>query len=229
MRQSAPSSQAPQPEVPRPKPNLEMPTIEPEANYLGAISIIIAVLVVAAGVALYFINSTKNSELTTKNAEETTLETNLNTEPLKSQYKEIIATQKGIDRFNEIIDNQIKWSGMFKEYEKIIPKNVKITALTLDEDNLIKLNGEAGDYMGIAKFIQQLEDSNMFSDVKLVSSSISEGEGTQGITFSISYNVDETTLATSKTNANEQSQRQTAYTRSINIRSSNAIKRVTKI
>ena len=125
------------------------------------------------------------------------------TEPLKSQYKEIIATQKGIDRFNEIIDNQIKWSGMFKEYEKIIPKNVKITALTLDEDNLIKLNGEAGDYMGIAKFIQQLEDSNMFSDVKLVSSSISEGEGTQGITFSISYNVDETTLATSKTNANE--------------------------
>ena len=89
---------------------------------------------------------------------------------------------------------------MFAELEKIDPKNIKFTAFAMDENKVVKASGEASDLGSVAKLIRSLEDSQIFSEVKLISTTAStETEGR--IIFSVSFNIQEDALKASANGA----------------------------
>lgn len=181
-------------EVPRPKPQLELPPIEPEANYLTAFAVIATILVVVAGVGIYVLKSTKTSAYNTKQAEVNDLSKELGASPLKELDQQITSLQDGLSIYQQAISGQVLWSMMFKEFEKVDPKNVKFTALAMDEKQLVKLSGEGNDFTSIAKLVRSLENSKDFSDVKLVSATSSDPEKGGKINFGVTFSVKSATL-----------------------------------
>jgi len=184
-------------EVPRPRPQLELPPIEPESNYLTTFSIIATILVVAAGVGLYVLKSTKTSAYNTKQAEVSELTGQLGASPLKELDKQITSLQKGLALYQNALSGQILWSMMFKDFEKTAPKNIKLTALAMDEKQAVKLSGEGSDFSSVAKLVRSLENSKDFSDVKLVSATASDPEKGGAINFAVTLTVKSANLRAS--------------------------------
>lgn len=174
---------------PLPRPSLEFPSIEPEKNFLGIFSIIALVIVLVAAIGLYIMKANKNSLLSTKTAEANGLIQQLNTPPLNSLNQQIIDLENGLGVFQSAMQGKVYYSKMFSELGRITPKNVRLTAFSMDETGAIKVSGEADDFSSVAKFVKSMQDSPDFSGVKLVSSTVSETVGTGKVTFSVTSKV----------------------------------------
>lgn len=192
---------------PLPKPSLEFPAIEPEKNYLGTFAIVALVLVLLSAVGIYIMKSNKSSLLNTKTTEENNLIQQINTAPLSTLNEQIINLQNGLVVFQSAMQGKIYYSKLFAELEKIIPKSVRLTSFSVDENNASKIGGETDNFSDIGKFIKSLQDSPDFSDVQLISSTTSDSTGSAKVNFSVSCKINanelkETSAASSNNPAN---------------------------
>jgi Tfp pilus assembly protein PilN len=177
-----------------PKPSLEFPAIEPEKNYLGTFSIIALILVVLSAVGIYIMKSNKNSLLTTKTTEANNLIQQLNTAPLSTLNDQIVNLQNGLTVFQSAMQGKVYYSKLFAELQKIVPKSVRLTNLSVDENNATKMGGETTNFSDIGVFIKSLQSSQDFSDVQLISSTTSDASGTAKVTFSVSCKLNASAL-----------------------------------
>ena len=179
----------PKQEVQRPRPKLEMPPIEPQSNYLTLFSIIAVILVLLTAVGLYVLKSTKASAFKTQEAEMQMLTDQMGSSPLVELDKQITDLQNGLVLFEAAINSEFYWSKMFTELDKTDPKSVKFTAFSVDENGIMKLSGQTADFVNIAKLIRSMENSAMFTDVALVSSTSAETVSGNNINFIITYKI----------------------------------------
>lgn len=186
---------------PRPRPELELPPLEPQKNYLSLFSVLAVILIIIVAIGLYVIRLTNASALKTKDAEMQSLSDELGTNPLKDLDLQMIGLQAGIIAFQRVVSGELYYSKLFTELEKRDPKNVKLTAFSLDDKGLIKLSGEASDFTSIAKLIRSLENSSMFDDVKLVSSTSADSKTGAKLTFSLTLSVKTSELKKTNTSA----------------------------
>lgn len=190
-------------EIPRPQPKLEVPSLEPEPNYLGIFSIITAVIVVVAGIFLYILKETKASALKTKEAEAQELQQQLSISSIKELDDKVQVLQTGLQVFQSALAGKVYWSKLFLELEKATPKNVKLTNFSLDEKKVVKVTGQTDTHQAVAKLIRSLQESSKFTDIKLISSALAEtGEGNK-IDFALTLKLEE---ANFKETNNAQSQ-----------------------
>lgn len=181
-------------EAPIPRPKLEFPSIEPEKNYLVFFSVSALIIVLVSAVGLYVLKANKDSALKTKNAEYASLQQQINSPPLKDLDKQIVDLQNGLAVYQSTLSGKIYWSKMFTELERTVPKSIIYTALSVDEKKALKVSGLADDFSSIAKLMASLTSSKGFTNVKLVSSQISETAGVGKVSFSLSFNVIEASL-----------------------------------
>lgn len=175
-------------EIPRPKPpKLEFPALEAEKNYLMIFSIIAVVIVLILGVFFSRYSSTRSEALKTKHQQEQDLLARLNNSSLGDLNKQITDLDKALATSGS--QNSAVWSAMFTDLEGVVPKDLKLTNFSLDEANAVKISGESGSYSTVAKLIRSMEDSKRFSNVKLISSSVSDTPDGSKVNFSISLKV----------------------------------------
>lgn len=154
-------------------------------------SIAVLIIVLVFGGYLYF--STKNKESAIRGEDslkkELTLEINTpelaNIESLATQYS------LGLDEVASLINNPIQYSLLFVELEKIIPSDVTLTGLTVDDKNKVAIIAETTNLEASAKFVKAMETSKMFSGVVLDNSQQS-GSSSQAkyYTMNLSANCD---------------------------------------
>lgn len=173
--------------APRPKPPLELPEIEEEKNYTSIFAVICVLIVITAAVGLYVVKTTKASVLKSAEDKKQSLELQLGQSPLRELNKQILSLQNGIKKYEKAVAGAISWSKVFSELEKTDPRNVKFSAFSVDENNLVKLGGEANDFTSLAKLIRSLENSKYFVDIKLVSSTVNVANNI--VNFVVSFNV----------------------------------------
>ena len=186
---------------PMPRPSLEFPAIEPEKNYLGIFSIIALFLVLISAVGIYIMKANKNSLLETRNTEANNFIQQLNTAPLDSLNKQIVDLQNGLTIFQTAMQGKIYYSKMFSELEKITPKNIRLTTFSMDENNTVKMGGEANDFSSVAKFIKSLQNSSDFTAVQLVSSNVSELSESGKTTFTLTSKLNTNALTVASENS----------------------------
>jgi len=108
----------------------------------------------------------------------------------ESDYKNLLAR---INFTNDLIDNKnMNWLGLLNRLEEAVPDGVAIASLEPDlKKNELKISCVALKFANLRKLIENLENSNYFTNVTLLSQrTTSAGENQSGFEFDISCKLD---------------------------------------
>ena len=79
------------------------------------------------------------------------------------------------------------WSVVFKEVESVEPKTVSFSRFEIDKAGIVRINGSAETYQGVAKLLVSFNNSSFFEGASLISSSLTVNDiGKSKVEFSIS-------------------------------------------
>ncbi|HEY6101802.1 MAG TPA: PilN domain-containing protein [bacterium] len=165
-----------------PRERLRAPTPAPLR-----VGVVVAVLLVAAAIVatlgLNARNTAVREEITTINAAITELEPKVaRVEELK---KLIEAAERKEQMLKRLEAARIPWDQVLLELRVIIPRDVWLTSVSAAQDGNLVFNGFGLTYTAIARFMVNLESSQMFEGTDLVSSQ-KQAIGTRPtVTFSV--------------------------------------------
>jgi type IV pilus assembly protein PilN len=97
-----------------------------------------------------------------------------------------------INAANSIITRKTyNWLTLLDKLETVVPDGVSITSIQPETKNAgVKLNGVAGNFSGLRRFVENLEETKYFTDVYLLAQSDTKvGESQSGMTFNITCKV----------------------------------------
>lgn len=103
----------------------------------------------------------------------------------EEEYAKVITE---IQFANSIIDRKsFEWVELLNRLENVVPSGVSLTSVTPDtKESKLKLSGISINLGRIRQFIEQLEESDYFSDVFLEKQEQKDNEDLNAISFSIS-------------------------------------------
>ncbi|SNB45279.1 PilN domain-containing protein [Geobacter sp. DSM 9736] len=93
---------------------------------------------------------------------------------------------------NEIIDRKTyRWTALLDKLEGVVPEGIAITTIDPDtKTGKLKISGAARSFKNLRQFLENLEGSEDFAEVFLVSQAdVKVGQTQQGISFSIDSKV----------------------------------------
>lgn len=165
--------------------------VEKSISYFSIVTVIIVLLATAT---FYGLTVYKQSQLKYKDTVYTSAIAKLNVKDVSDVDKIAQELQQGLGVLKIAIGAQYNYSKLFQEVQKDTPKNAKLNNFSVDDKGGVKLDGEAGDYNGAAKTMASFENSDMFSDVKLVSSTTATTANGSKTTFSLTMSLDKSKL-----------------------------------
>ena len=147
---------------------------------------IILALFIAMSSFVFVLASNKTNVLENKQANYDNLENQL------KSSKELVEINKlaeqfdsGLKKVSSYLSSRSTWSLLFKELQNTTPTEITYKSFNVNEKTLkTTVSGEANNFSGVALLLASLEDSDIFSDVVLVSTSQTQGEN-QKITFNL--------------------------------------------
>lgn len=172
--------------------NLQMPSISQFEGFnstkvVAYFAIAITLLFVASFAYLFFTKSLRKSQLNTASAKLSQLNAEIESNDLAGIEEESVRFGSGFSEINSFLTKRFSWYNFFIEFEKLLPKNCKITNITVGNADSITIKGEADSFDSVAKFVSSLESSGKFTEVKLNSSSkvSASGGNAEKITYEI--------------------------------------------
>ena len=151
--------------------------------------VLILVAVIAAG--FYVFKVYRSSQLNHQEAVYDDLLTQLNSKNLAEIDKTAIGLQEGLEALKGALGKQLDYSKILGELQKTTPKNVQLNNFSVSEKDEIKVDGEADDYTAVAETMASFGDSELFSNIVLVSSttaSTNEGKVSFALTMKLNKN-----------------------------------------
>jgi Tfp pilus assembly protein PilN len=150
-----------------PRERLRAPT--PAPVRIGvAIAVLLVVAAVVATLALNARNVRVREEIAAINAEITELE------PKVSRVEELKKLIEVAERKEQMLKRleaaRIPWDQVLLELRVVIPRDVWLTSVSAGQDGNLVFNGFGLTYTAIARFMVNLESSQMFEGTDLVSS-----------------------------------------------------------
>jgi hypothetical protein len=152
---------------------------------------------------LYFAKVQKQSQLTTLNAQFDDLEVQMSQPGIALIDQTATRLSGGLDTLNKLISNQILYSQLFTELNKIIPNEVVVQNISIEsEQNIVNFSANAPTLDDSAKLIKSLKNADFFSNVVLVSDAESQVGGNKifSVSLTMAYNPDALTTPEEVTN-----------------------------
>ncbi|MCL5795163.1 MAG: PilN domain-containing protein [Patescibacteria group bacterium] len=165
--------------------------IEKSVSYFSIIAVII---VLVATAVFYGLTVYKKSQLKYKETVYNSALAKLNVKDVSDVDKVAQELQRGLAVLQNILGNQYNYSKLFQEIQKDTPKNVKLNNFSVDDKGDIKMDGEGGNYDAAAKTMASYSQSEMFSDVKLVSSNTVTTTNGSKVAFSLTMKLNKSQL-----------------------------------
>lgn len=152
--------------------SLEMPQITSleetdQFKIAGIFAFIATFLFVASFGLLFFLKSSKTSQLKSAQLKLDELNGEIKSSGLDKTENEAIRYKTGFSTINAFINSSFSWYTFYNELEKIIPKSIVLSNLSLGNKDTLTIRGEAGSYDDVAKFIDSLQNSQKFSDTQI--------------------------------------------------------------
>ena len=158
-------------------------------NRLGYCAIALLLLIAGWNVSRVSSNMGEQSRL---NAEITAIQSRLGIKPGGISEIEISRQKTRIRFYNEIIERKsANWLNFLELFETVTPEGVALSSLTQDKKSEEwKLDGRAGSFKAVQRYLEKLETSGKFSNIMLLShQNMTAGEHVRGVQFSISCKV----------------------------------------
>lgn len=104
----------------------------------------------------------------------------------KSSLTDAISYQAQIENLKVLLDNHIYFSAAIKETTSFMYKSIKVDMISIELSGKTHVQGSATSYAEIGKYLLGLYSSENISDVKLLSTSPTQGEES-GYKFSVDF------------------------------------------
>ena len=104
---------------------------------------------------------------------------------LNEYENEIIRANKDVENIRKIQKEHLSWSGVFSEFEKIVPQGIKVEEIST-KDYKIFVIGKAEERENLVKLKEGLEGSNCFSEANMPLSNLVSKEN---IEFQLDFSV----------------------------------------
>ena len=167
--------------------DLEKETVTFISQFLiGATILVVLLILVSAGLLLAKKNSIKNLTIQIEQVDN-------QLKPLADLDKKLSAFSSALTNIDNALNQRTNWFAVFKELNNITPKDVVYTNFSVDENNQIKLDGNAPSLSSIARLIVALKQdkdkpenpNSKFQNINLSSVSVSEGKFNFSLTLSL--------------------------------------------
>lgn len=183
------------------KETLKMPSLggTDETNQSKSIAIfavIIAFLFVAAFAYLFFLKSSRTSQINTSNAKLNQLNAEIKSNELDKIEAKALRYKTGFSSINSFLNQSLSWYTFFNQLEKILPKNATLSSIALSQKNSLSLKGETDNYDTVSKLIMSLKNSQRFGEIKINSLGRATSANQEVQTTKINFEI------TAKTNNN---------------------------
>ncbi|MBI3495554.1 PilN domain-containing protein [Candidatus Berkelbacteria bacterium] len=151
-------------------PDLAFPKLEDSPRAISATGImlvVISVFLIALSVLTTLIAATKNSQKLTLERTKDDLTTQLNSSELASTKRQLDGFVQIGDVIKVALGSRSDWRGLFGSLNALVPTSVRLINLNLDEHGTMRIDGDAPDYVAIAKFVNSMEGSPLFTSVEV--------------------------------------------------------------
>jgi type IV pilus assembly protein PilN len=158
-------------------------------NRLGFCAIALLLVIAAWNVSRVSSNMGEQSRL---NDEIAVIQTRLGTRPAGISEADISRQKSRIRFYNEIIVRKsTNWLNLLELFETVTPEGVALSSLTPGKNKEEwKLDGRAGSFKAVQRYIEKLETSKNFSNIMLLShQNITAGVNARGVQFTITCKV----------------------------------------
>ena len=159
---------------------------EDNSKLIFTFTVVVAAIVIGAIGYLYYVKSSKNQQLVTKQRENEELNLQLKDPTLANI--ELTATRYtgGLASLNSLFASDLRYSEILSAFERITPNEIVFQGFSIDAKNQIKISASANSLDDSAKFIKSLKSSDFLSGVMLESDSQSSTGGTATYSLSVS-------------------------------------------
>ncbi|MGB9081397.1 MAG: PilN domain-containing protein [Desulfuromonadaceae bacterium] len=152
---------------------------------------LIALLLVMAGWNVSRVSSNMGEQSRLK-VEIAAIQSRLGTKAAGISGTEINRQKTRIRFYNEIIERKsTNWLNLLELFETVTPEGIALSSLTQGKNNEEwKLDGRAGSFKAVQRYLEKLESSKNISNIMLLShQNITAGEHLRGVQFTISCKV----------------------------------------
>lgn len=105
-----------------------------------------------------------------------------------AEYAAFLAKAKNINAI--LYKRSYDWLALLANLEKLVPEGVVLRRLEpADKGAALKLSASARNFTGVRRFIENLESSQVFSEIYLTEQSFVKEEGQKGLNFSVTCKV----------------------------------------
>lgn len=179
------------------KPQPEINALEAPSNLQDILAGLLVVCVGMATLAVFFLTRAENRALDTATTQYTQLQAEVTSGPLK----EVANTARHIADAITILDatkmTSVPWSVLLKDLQVTTSPGVTLRSLTLDQEQTLKIEGEAASYDVLAKYLATLRASSALTQAELISANLGQGGNQPTIHFVTSMRVKTDALSAS--------------------------------
>lgn len=153
------------------------------ALYTAIIGVVIALI--SGLIALYFAGNERNQAEQSR-SEYSSLQTQLNNQPVIGQLSRIRKVSKQIETLNLAGTGATPWPELLDVYSGLVPGAVSITSTSFDsETSLLTIEGEAANHFEVGNFVKSLDISSRFSQPLVLATTFSEDPEKSVVVFTI--------------------------------------------
>ncbi len=187
---------------PRPAAGPSISSVAPVNRPWPAIFATLAVLIALIGsFIIYFLNVKTAAEISSVQARIADVNDRLRSEPLLSVGQTATALAKSLSGYSQAASTQYDFSLLNSEIERLTPTDVNLVTLGIDEKGIVRIGGQANDFVQVGKAFLSYKNGNLLKNVTIVQVVYSNQESGKKIAFTITGALDKQVLKqlTSKT------------------------------
>lgn len=147
------------------------------------------VLVIGVSLAVFFLNRAVVGQLERQNASYAALKADVTTGRLAEVSSTVLRARQAAQALSAANRTPVVWSSFFKIFQETATPGVRLTNLSADERKNLTIEGQATDFVTLARYLASLRADENFEDIKLVSSSIVDEASGSGVQFSLGITV----------------------------------------
>ncbi len=135
------------------------------------IALLILAIVVVESFITFGLKATANSMISTQQRNIDNATQAINTSPLKETNLQVSQISAGLTAYTNYKNSHVSYSSLWSDLQARVVPNTSLTALSIDNAGLVKIDGHATNFADIALLIASFNKSTSIKNVVLVSSS----------------------------------------------------------
>lgn len=181
---------AQQPPVVPPKTNLA--SIDDSSHLQEIMPALLVVIVAAVTLVVFFLGRSYATQAQRQQAQYTALAAEFDVAPLAGVSTKATQLSQSLQVLHKATQKQMIWSKLLLDLQLTTQPNITLSTLSVDQKNLLKIDGKADSYPAVATYLATLRSSPLVSEANLISAQLADtGNGRVAFALEVQFKADQ--------------------------------------